>query len=42
MKNKLKLENLKGETEKAILNMKPAELYAFFKNPGKLLKRSTE
>jgi len=37
MKNKLKLENLKGETEKAILNMKPAELYAFFKNPRKFL-----
>jgi len=36
------MENLIEEIEKAILNMKPAELYAFFKNPGKLLKRSTE
>ena len=36
------MENLIEEIEKAILNMKPTELYAFFKSPDKLLERSTE
>ena len=37
-----KLKRLKEKTETSIPNMSARELYAFFKNPGKLLKRSTE
>ena len=40
--NKIKLEKLKQEAEKAILNMKPAELYAFFKNPSSFLNESAK
>jgi len=37
-----KLKNIKEQAEKAILNMKPAKLYAFFKNPNRLLKQLTK